>query len=533
MAHLVRPPCDDAIIRAGAAARSVKGAETWVLIAAILGSSIAFIDGTVVNVALPALQADLGATVADVQWVVESYTLLLSALILVGGSLGDRYGRRRMFGAGIAIFAIASVACGLAPTPPTLIAARAAQGIGGALLVPGSLAIISAAFPESRRGRAIGLWSGFTGITMAIGPVLGGWLIEHLSWRWVFFLNLPIAAVVIAILLARVPETRDETATGRLDWAGALLVTIGLGGLVYGLITASVEGLTTVGVVVSLAGGAIALIAFLSVEARVEQPMLPLRLFRSRAFSGANLLTLLLYAALGGSLFFLPFNLIQVQGYSATAAGAAFLPFVLIMFVLSRWAGGLVDRYGARLPLIVGPAIAAIGFALFAIPEIGGSYWTTVFPAVAILGLGMGITVPPLTTVVMDSVDQRHVGTASGVNNAVARTAGLLAIALLSLAVVTVFNKELDRRLDTLPLDSTIRAAIDAQRSSLAAAAAPAGTPAAATLDRAIDEAYVAGYRVAMLIGAALAAISAIVAAVTLSGAPRTTTALQASGARR
>jgi EmrB/QacA subfamily drug resistance transporter len=500
-----------------------------VLLAAILGSSLAFIDGTVVNVALPALQADLRATVADVQWVVEAYTLLLSALLLVGGSLGDRYGRRRTLAVGVAIFALASALCGVAPTPAVLIAARAAQGIGGALLVPGSLAIISASIPEDRRGRAIGLWSGLTGVTTAFGPVLGGWLIENLSWRWIFYLNLPIAIVVLAVLLARVPESRDESATGQLDWAGAALVTVGLGGVVYGLIAASVEGLTTVGTIAPIVGGAIALAAFVAVEARTPQPMLPLGLFRSRPFSGANLLTFLLYAALAGSLFFLPFNLIQVQGYSAAEAGAAFLPFVLIMFALSRWAGGLVERTGARLPLVVGPAIAAIGFALFAVPGTSGNYWTTVFPAVTVLGLGMGITVPPLTAVVMGSVDQRHVGVASGVNNAVARTAGLLAIALISLAVVAVFNAELDQRLDALAPAPETRAAIEAQRSSLAAATAPAAAPDAAALDRAIDEAYLAGYRVAMLIGAGLAAASAVIAGLMLSGAPKKLAALAPS----
>ncbi len=483
----------------------------WVLAATILGSSMAFIDGTVVNVALPALQRDLDATASAVQWVVESYALFLAALILVGGSLGDRFGRRRVFALGVMLFAAASVWCGLAPDVNQLIVARAVQGVGGALLVPGSLAIISASFVDEQRGRAIGTWSGFTAITSALGPVLGGWLVDQASWRWVFFINVPMAAVVLVIVRARVPESRDENAGNSLDWLGAALATVGLGGLVFGLIEAAARGWGDPLVLTALVVGVAALAGFVVVEARGRAPMMPLGLFRSRTFGGANLLTLLLYAALGGALYFVPFNLIQVRGYSATEAGAALLPMILILFGLSRWAGGLVPHFGAKLPLVIGPLIAGAGFALFAMPGTGGSYWATFFPAVVVLGIGMTITVAPLTTTVMGAVEERHSGLASGINNAVARAGGLLAIAVFGIVVASAFDRTLADRLDGIGLQPGPRRAIEDQRDQLAVAEPPAGLDAAAAADveRAIDEAYVAGFRVVMLAAAGMAVASA------------------------
>ena len=497
----------------------MDAARAWVLAATILGSSLAFVDGTVVNLALPALQRDFGATMADVQWVVEAYALLLSALLLVGGALGDRLGRRRVYASGIALFAAASFACGLADGIGPLVIARAVQGVGAALLVPGSLALIAASFPEPERGRAIGTWSGFSAITTACGPLLGGWLIEHLSWRFAFFVNVPVAAGVLAVLFWRVPESRDDQA-GPIDWTGALLVTSGFGGIVYALIESSRLGWTDRGVLFGLGGGAAALVGFVAVEARSTRPMVPLALFRSRDFSGANLLTLLLYAALGGVFFFVPLDLIQVQRYSATAAGAAGLPFIAVLFVLSRWSGGVLDRFGARLPLIVGPVIGAAGCALLARPGIGGSYWTTFFPAMLVLGLGMAVSIAPLTTTVMNAVDARHGGVASGINNAVSRGAGLLAIALMAGLVLHVFTREVDRGLADLKLAPQVLAAIEAQRLKLGAAEVPPAVPAAERIvvEQVLAEAFVSGFRRVAWLGAALALASAATAAVMIDG---------------
>jgi len=512
-------PSDEAVIQCSPCGRPCAARRIpWILAATILGSSMAILDGTAVNVALPILQAELGGTVADVQWVVESYALCLGALILVGGALGDRHGRRRVFCSGVVLFAAASIWCGVSPTVGQLIMARAVQGIGASLMVPGSLAILSSAFDDAQRGRAIGTWSAATAMAAAFGPVLGGWLVEHVSWRWVFYINIPLAIVVVAISLRYVPESRDTESKHGLDVGGALLVTGGLGALVYGLIESARLGLGHPAVIAGLAAGAIMLVAFVRQEARSRAPMMPLGLFRSRTFSGANGLTFLLYAALAGGLFFLPFNLIQVQGYSPTAAGAALLPFILLISSLSRWAGGLVHRFGARLPLTVGPLIAAIGFALFARPGVGGSYWVTFFPAVVVLGLGMAISVAPLTTTVMGAVPARQSGLASGINNAMARVAGLLAIALLGVVALGVFETQLDADLDRLAVSQDLRRQLEGERIKLAGATVPvsAGPDLGPALQRAIDESFVSAFRVVMLIAAAMAAAGGMSAALTI-----------------
>ena len=523
-----RPPSDrsaatDATNATNAAATATAGSGSiprWVLIATILGSSMVFIDSSVVNVALPTLQVDLGATAASTLWVVEAYALFLAALILVGGALGDRFGRRRLFIIGTVIFTVTSVWCAVAPDIGNLIAARAAQGIGGALLTPASLALITATFDdETARGRAIGTWSGFTSITAAGGPVLGGFLVEQASWRWIFLINVPLAAGVLLIALRFVPESRDPE-SARLDWAGAALATVGLGGVVYGLIEAQTRGWTDTLVLLALAVGVVALAAFVATEARSRTPMMPLGLFRSRTFSGTNLLTLLLYAALGGALYFLPFLLIQVRGYTSTEAGAALLPFALLLFVLSRWSGGLIGRFGAKLPLIIGPCIAAAGFALFAVPSLGGSYWATYFPAVVTLGIGMAVTIAPLTTAVMGAVSASRAGIASGVNNAVARVASLLAIAVFGIIVASTFTTALDSRLNDIPLTPDARAAVDAQSDQLSAAQAPPDLDEAARtlVDDAIDRSFLRAFRVAMLTAAGMAIVSAIAAAWLVEG---------------
>ncbi len=486
----------------------------WVLIATILGSSMAFIDGTVVNVALPAVQEALHATASDLQWVVEAYALLLASLLLLGGSLSDLFGRRRVFVIGVLAFAISSAWCGFASSIEFLILARAFQGIGAALLVPGSLALISSSFPASERGRAIGTWSGFTAITTAIGPVLGGWLVEHRSWRWVFFINIPIAIVVVALTLLYVSESRNEEAKRVLDWQGAAFATLGLGATTFALIEAPHGGRI---VWVMGVAGVGALAAFLLFESRSTAPMVSLKLFRSRDFSGANLLTFFLYAALSGVLFFLPLDLIQVQRYSAAQAGGVLLPLILLVFLLSRWSGGLIAHYGARTPLTIGPLIAAAGYALMLRGGTGRSYWSTLFPAILTLGLGMAISVAPLTTAVMESVPGSEAGVASGVNNAVSRIAGLLAVAVFGLVLSFGFNRSLTHSLGQLTLSSEALQKINRERPKLAGA--ETSDP---RLRQAVNKAFVSGYHDIVLISVALSILSAISARMISSGVRKT-----------
>ncbi len=473
--------------------------KRWVLAATILGSAMAFIDTTVVNVALPVMQRELRADVATSQWVIDAYLLVLSALILAGGALGDRVGRVRVFAAGVAVFAIASIWCGASPNAGQLIAARALQGAGAALLVPGSLAIIAEVFAKEERGRAIGTWSSLTSLSIIAGPLLGGVLVQTVSWRAVFLINAPIAAVVLWIVWRRI-EIEEKHSGGAIDWLGTILITLALGAITF----AFIEKVWT-----ALIGGAIAFVAFLLVERRVANPIIPFSLFRSRSFTGANLLTLLLYAALVAATFLLPFNLIQVQGYTPAQAGAALLPFVATMSLMSRWTGALADRIGARPLLIVGPLLAAAGLALLARPGIGGSYWTTFFPGVLVLGIGMAITVAPLTTTVMTSIDdERHAGAASGINNAVARVAGLLAVAILGAAAVTIFSRDLDTRLTRAQVPPPVRAEMARKAEQLGDARAPKGSPYATRVDQSVKESFVTAFRVNVLASAALAALS-------------------------
>jgi EmrB/QacA subfamily drug resistance transporter len=465
-------PCDEAAIRSTRAAQNcAAAAKPWVLVAAILASSISYVDESVVNVALPAIETDLATSVVVVQWLVNAYTLCLSAFLLIGGAAGDLFGRRRIFVVGVAIFAAASVWCGFSPNITQLIVARAIQGVGAALLIPCSLAIIGATFDDTERGKAIGTWAGFSAIAGAMGPLLGGWIVDHFTWRWIFLINPLLALPTIWIALKHVPESRDAEAKGGLDWRGAILGFLSLGSLAFGLISAPVLGWSNTIVIVALLTSLLLLAAFIWEEGRSHNPMLPLGLFGSRTFSAVNLLTLLLYAALAGAFFFLPFALIQVGGFSAELTGAAFLPFTLIMGVLSRWSGGLLDRFGAKWPLVIGPTVAALGFGLLALPVGRGSYWEFLVP-ITILGLGMVVSVAPLTTTVINAVPAHQTGVAAGINNAVASVANLLAIAILGALALGIYNHALDNNFEAKSATSEAKYAIQMARGQFVTAPA-------------------------------------------------------------
>ena len=499
--------------------------DICVLAATVTGSSLAIIDATAVNVALPAIQRSFDADITALQWVVESYALFLGALILVGGVLGDHLGRKRLFAIGVIIFAVSSAWCGLAADIAQLILARAVQGVGAALVVPGSLALLSAHFPEQRRGRAIGQWASFTTLAIALGPVLGGVLVDVASWRWVFFINLPLSVFLLAVLYIGVPESRDENAARKLDIPGAVLITLGLGGAVYGLLESSRLGFEDAAVWAPLAGGIILTGLFILRQKMAASPMMPLSLFRSRAFTGANIVTFFLYGAMSGCLFFLPFNLMQVQGWSATQAGAALLPLILAIALFSFGAGQMVVRFGQRLPLVVGPAIAALGFALLALPGVDSDYWSGFFPGLAVIGLGLGIAVAPLTIVVMAAVAPNRAGLASGVNNSASRIAMLMAVAIFGVVMFEVYSAHFEAALQSVPLDPGSRALIGAHLADLAGMEIPPALDArgARLVRAAIDQSFVAGFRTVALISAAVALLSALTAALTIP--PRATMA--------
>ncbi|WP_308127932.1 MFS transporter [Modestobacter italicus] len=404
----------------------------WVLVATVLASAMALLDATAVNVALPAIGADLGASLSGLQWTVTGYTLALAALILLGGALGDRYGRRRVFLVGVVWFAVASLLCGLAQSPVQLVGARALQGVGGALLTPGSLAIIQSSFRRADRARAIGLWSALGGLAGLLGPFLGGFLIDTVSWRWVFGVNVPVAVLVLAAA-RHLPESRDPAAHGRFDVLGAVLGALALGGVTYALIAAGEQ--IGADVWLTATGGLLAAAAFVVRERRAAEPMLPLTVFTDRQFSGANLSTLAVYGALGGLQFFLVLQLQTVLGYSATQAGAAMLPSILLITLLSARAGALAQRIGPRRPMTVGPLVAATGLLWLTRAGDGGAYWLDVLPGSVLFGLGMSALVAPLTATVLGAAPDHLAGVASGVNNAVARAANLLAVAALPVAV--------------------------------------------------------------------------------------------------
>jgi len=492
-----------------------------VLVATILGSTISFVDESVVNIALPTMEHDLTASAAAAQWIVNAYTLSLSALLLLGGAAGDRFGRRRIFIIGTFGFALASLWCGVAPEITQLTAARVAQGIAAALLVPCSLAIIGASFDEHERGKAIGTWAAFSAIAAAIGPLLGGWITDHMTWRAIFLINPVLAVPTIWIALRHVPESRDPQAPEHLDWLGAALALGGLAGVVFAIIALPADGWRAPTVMLPFAIGAALLAAFVLVEAHSPAPMMPLAMFCSRAFSGVNLLTLLLYAGLGGAFFFLPFDLIQVHDYSATLAGTIFVPFTVIMGALSRWSGGLLDKVGARLPLIVGPLIAAAGFVLLAFPP-GRSYGTAFLLPISVVAFGMTIAVAPLTTTVINAVPARQAGIASGINNAVASIANLLAVAIFGAVVLASFGQAIDRRLIDTSLAAETRQAVEQGRGQFVIAAPAAPSEPQRTAQDLLRASLADGIRAAMLLAAALAVAGALSALLTI--APRKVT---------
>ena len=495
-----------------------RNAGRWVLVVAILGSSMAFIDSTAMNVVLPVLQMELDATIPQMQWIIEAYALFMSSLMLFGGALGDKFGRKRIFAIGVILFTGASLWCGLSPNTSHLIIARAFQGVGGALLVPGSLAIINVSFNENDRGRAIGTWSAFTAITTALGPILGGWLAQNISWRLVFFINLPIGIVVLGILYWKIQESRKDNGEGKLDILGSFLATMSLGCIVYALIESGNSGFGHPKVITPFVAGGISLVAFLLYEAYAPAPMMPLTLFKSKTFSGANFISVLFWAAWVGAVFFIPFNLIQLQGYSAAGVGIAFLPLVLALFLFSRWAGGLVINYGAKPPLIIGTILAGIGFLLFTLPGIGGGYWTTFFPAIVVLGVGMAITISPLTTAVMSSIDLELSGVASGINNSVGRIAGLLSVAILGVFAISGFNRNLDKELKSLELSQETIRVIESQRIKLAAIDIPESLPdpVKREIRSAISDSFLGAFRLMMKISAGLVFLGAVTAWLTI-----------------
>jgi EmrB/QacA subfamily drug resistance transporter len=444
------------------------------LVACILGSAMVFLDGTVVNVALPALQRDLGATLAEQQWVVEAYMLTLSSLLLVGGSLDDLFDRRTVFAAGVAGFGITSILCAIAPSIELLIAARALQGIAGALLVPSTLALIVATFPPEERGAAIGSWTAWTGVSTVIGPLAGGVLIDNLSWRWIFAINLIPAAGTLWLIARAVPTQPEPARRGRVDYLGGLLCALGLGGTIFALIEQPRLGWSDPAVAVTGIGGVVALVAFVVHERRTPDPMLPLTLFRERNFAVGNVATLAMYAGLGGMLFMLGIFVQQVGGYTATAAGASFLPVTAMMFLLSRRFGALADRYGPRLFMGVGPIIAGVGMLLMLRVDARADYVTELLPALLVFGLGLSLTVAPLTAAVLAAVDESRSGVASGVNNAVSRVAGLVAIAALGTIVSARFDSSLDRALAGRPID---RAAVGEAKTRPLSVTAPSRLP--------------------------------------------------------
>jgi EmrB/QacA subfamily drug resistance transporter len=510
---------------------SAKG--RWIIAATAMGSGMVFLDGSVVNVALPRIQTDLGVPLSGLQWIVDAYALFLAALLLVGGAVGDAYGRKRAFLVGLTVFTLSSVACGLAPNAGVLIAARAVQGVGGAFLVPGSLAMIKATIAPQDSGRAIGLWAGLSGATTAIGPLVGGYFVAAVTWRLIFFINVPLALVTLYAAVVHVPETRDTRASKRLDWLGATATVLGLGGVTFGLIQGPVNGWTSPLVLAALMGGSLALAIFPFLELRASHPMVPLNLFRSSNFTGCNIATLGVYFSFSGLFLFLVLKLQQVESYSPFEAGAALLPVTLLLLVLSPRVGGLIGRFGARLLMTLGASIIALSFLLISLPGRSESYWTVLLPPILVLAIGMCLFITPLTTTVMGAVPPDTVGVASGINNAVSRVAGLLAVAVLGVVVVTAFQSSLQGKLDGMGLTARARSSLISNATRLAEDPIPRGLSPnqRRAVHNAIKDSYVDGFRWAMLTCMVLCALSAVVSALMIGPDPVSVSSLETADA--
>lgn len=490
-----------------------------ILAATIIGAGMVYLDGTVVTVALPQIQKELQASVSGLQWLIDVYILFLSVPILVAGSLSDRYGRKKLFNIGLIGFTLASLACGAAADIYQLNIARIFQGISGAIMLPGSLAILNATFPPETRGRTVGTWSAFTPLTTAIGPLLGGWLVDNISWRAAFYINLPLGLLTLFLSWRYIPESKSDQVSESLDWLGAFLVTVGLASLIYSLIEGARRGWADPLVLTAIVVSILFLLSFGLVETRIKHPMIPLALFKHRVFAGVTLMTFILYFAMSGVFFFLTLNLQQIQEFSATLAGAAFMPIIILLFLMSRWSGYLADTRGPRLPLIVGPAVIAIGFFVYMIPGEGANYWLTFLPATIIFGLGLGITVAPLTSLALGAVPRHLSGLASGVSNAAARIASMLAVAILGALMVLQFSASLEVKTQPLPLSPQERLLLEEEKLKLGGAEAPAsvGPELRLQVETAIDEAFVDAFRLIMGLCGILALVSAAVSAATIS----------------
>jgi len=510
---------DGAQIKTKSTLELTKFRGNMILAATIIGASLVYLDGTIITVALPQIQADFDASMSQLQWLIDIYILFLTVPILVAGSLSDRYGRKKFFAIGLAGFTLASVVCGIATEFNQLIIARVFQGISGAIMIPGSLAILNATFPPEIRGKTVGTWSAFTPVATAMGPLLGGWLVDNVSWRAAFLINLPVGLIGLYLTLRYVPESKSESVPEKQDWLGAGLITLGLGALIFGLIEGPTRGWIDPLVWVSIVLSVICLAGFVYVETHSKHPMIPFSLFKHRVFSGVTLMTFTLYFAMSGVFFFLTLNLQQIQQFSATQAGAAFMPVIILIFLLSRWSGNFADKSGPRRLMIIGPILIAIGFFMYMTAGAAANYWITFLPATIVFGIGLGITVAPLTVVALGSVPIQQSGLASGVSNGVSRVATMLAVALLGFVMVLTFGASLEQQTENLPLADEGRKFMDAQALKLGGAKSPRGLVPELVdqIDEIIDEAFTDAFRAMMGLCGVLALISAVVAALTIS----------------